>query len=413
MNAGTVLVAGLGLLTLMASVASAQCQERWRKLRAPISNPPWPQLSARCVATFDADGPGGASGQFVIGGGQYAPIGQPAPGVASSDGIGVTALPGIRSSVQAMVMYQESLYAAGEGFLNSEGIGSALVRWTGSTWVGVGNISGQINALCVYNDELILGGNFFNVGGQSIPRLARYNGTNFLPVSAFAGTATIRLLGVHDGKLYAAGTSGSIGGVFTQGMASWDGTTWTAVPGNIAGAQQYGLASFRGKLILVGYGLALPQPSSVQQFDGTNWTPLGNMVSAPVYSIATRGDECFIGGPFGGIGSQAALYIARLPAGGATWTAMPDVTTGMPGVQTPVTGITEWNGSIVAVGNGHVSVWGICRADFNCDGVADFFDYLDFVSAFAAGETAADFNNDTVVDFFDYLDFVEIFAVGC
>lgn len=54
-----------------------------------------------------------------------------------------------------------------------------------------------------------------------------------------------------------------------------------------------------------------------------------------------------------------------------------------------------------------------CPADFNADTVTDFFDYLDFVAAFAANEPAADFNVDSVVDFFDYLDFVAAFAAGC
>ncbi|MBU6412835.1 MAG: hypothetical protein KGS45_05125 [Planctomycetes bacterium] len=54
-----------------------------------------------------------------------------------------------------------------------------------------------------------------------------------------------------------------------------------------------------------------------------------------------------------------------------------------------------------------------CPADYNADTVTDFFDYLDFVSAFAASDPAADFNADTVVDFFDYLDFVAAFAAGC
>lgn len=54
-----------------------------------------------------------------------------------------------------------------------------------------------------------------------------------------------------------------------------------------------------------------------------------------------------------------------------------------------------------------------CPADFNHDAVTDFFDYLDFVTAFAAGESAADFNHDFVVDFFDYLDFVAAFSGGC
>ncbi len=55
----------------------------------------------------------------------------------------------------------------------------------------------------------------------------------------------------------------------------------------------------------------------------------------------------------------------------------------------------------------------ICAADFNLDRTIDFFDYLDFVSAFAAGSLSADFNQDSIIDFFDYLDFVDAFASGC
>jgi hypothetical protein len=56
---------------------------------------------------------------------------------------------------------------------------------------------------------------------------------------------------------------------------------------------------------------------------------------------------------------------------------------------------------------------GTCSADFNADGQSDFFDYLDFVAAFAEEQPAADFNGDGTVDFFDYLDFAAAFAVGC
>ncbi len=55
----------------------------------------------------------------------------------------------------------------------------------------------------------------------------------------------------------------------------------------------------------------------------------------------------------------------------------------------------------------------LCRPDFNCDDVVDFFDYLDFVDAFSEGSMQADFNDDQVVDFFDYLDFVQEFSTGC
>ncbi len=55
----------------------------------------------------------------------------------------------------------------------------------------------------------------------------------------------------------------------------------------------------------------------------------------------------------------------------------------------------------------------LCRGDFNCDGSADFFDYLDFVDAYSASFPNSDFNGDGNIDFFDYLDFVDAFSAGC
>lgn len=65
----------------------------------------------------------------------------------------------------------------------------------------------------------------------------------------------------------------------------------------------------------------------------------------------------------------------------------------------------------------HAALWyrplTFCPADFNRDSVPDFFDYLDFVTAFAASDLRADFNADTIIDFNDYLDFISAFAAGC
>ncbi|MDX2148436.1 MAG: hypothetical protein SFZ23_13030 [Planctomycetota bacterium] len=54
-----------------------------------------------------------------------------------------------------------------------------------------------------------------------------------------------------------------------------------------------------------------------------------------------------------------------------------------------------------------------CAADFNRDGVLDFFDYLDFARAFDEASTDADFSADGEVDFFDYLDFALALDEGC
>jgi hypothetical protein len=52
-------------------------------------------------------------------------------------------------------------------------------------------------------------------------------------------------------------------------------------------------------------------------------------------------------------------------------------------------------------------------SDFNADDIVDFFDYLDFVAAFAGEDPNSDFNADGVIDFFDYLDFVAAFSASC
>lgn len=54
-----------------------------------------------------------------------------------------------------------------------------------------------------------------------------------------------------------------------------------------------------------------------------------------------------------------------------------------------------------------------CPADFNADTVLDFFDYLDFVNAYAANASSADFDGNGTIEFFDYLDFVAAFSTGC
>jgi hypothetical protein len=63
--------------------------------------------------------------------------------------------------------------------------------------------------------------------------------------------------------------------------------------------------------------------------------------------------------------------------------------------------------------DGLIAPAGGCRADFNGDNQADFFDYLDFAQAFNDEDLAADFNGDNQVDFFDYLDFAQAFNDGC
>jgi alpha-tubulin suppressor-like RCC1 family protein len=54
-----------------------------------------------------------------------------------------------------------------------------------------------------------------------------------------------------------------------------------------------------------------------------------------------------------------------------------------------------------------------CYADFDGNQTLDFFDFLAFVNAFAADDSAVDCDDDGTLSFFDLLCFQEAFSVGC
>jgi len=54
-----------------------------------------------------------------------------------------------------------------------------------------------------------------------------------------------------------------------------------------------------------------------------------------------------------------------------------------------------------------------CLPDLTDDGELNFFDVLEFLSLFDAGDAQADFTNDGQLDFFDVLEFLQLFADGC
>ncbi|GAB4384953.1 MAG: hypothetical protein Kow0022_09160 [Phycisphaerales bacterium] len=54
-----------------------------------------------------------------------------------------------------------------------------------------------------------------------------------------------------------------------------------------------------------------------------------------------------------------------------------------------------------------------CDADFNNDGMLDFFDVQAFLEAFSVSDPSADFNHDSLFDFFDVQAFLQAFSAGC
>ena len=54
-----------------------------------------------------------------------------------------------------------------------------------------------------------------------------------------------------------------------------------------------------------------------------------------------------------------------------------------------------------------------CEADFNGDGVLNFFDVSSFIVLYSNGDAAADLNHDDRLSFFDVSRFLELYQAGC
>jgi hypothetical protein len=54
-----------------------------------------------------------------------------------------------------------------------------------------------------------------------------------------------------------------------------------------------------------------------------------------------------------------------------------------------------------------------CVADFNGDGTLNILDFVDFQSAFQAGDASADVNGDGKLNILDFVTFQQLFVAGC
>ncbi|MBU6413911.1 MAG: hypothetical protein KGS45_10575 [Planctomycetes bacterium] len=173
----------------------------------------------------------------------------------------------------------------------------------------------------------------------------------------------------------------------------------------------------------------------VQRFDedGTRlWTDTGTIIlptgtgnqSSFVQCVARPGEGCIVFGIDSRTSTTGVIFAAGVhPDGTVQWSNLPGSTISGKGRLTGTA--SEGGGAFLtwhdgATGSTDIRAQNVSSrgrfglaSDFNADDVVDFFDYLDFVAAFAAEDPTSDFNADGVIDFFDYLDFVASFSASC
>lgn len=140
--------------------------------------------------------------------------------------------------------------------------------------------------------------------------------------------AYVRSLAIApDGSIYAGGIFTTSGGTTTNGVAKWDGSSWSALggtPGVTAGNIVYALAVgpdgslYAGGTFSTAGGGAV---NKIAKWNGSAWSALGSGLNGDVFGMGVGPDgSLYVGGAFTTAGGGAANYIAKWD--GSAWSAL-------------------------------------------------------------------------------------------
>jgi hypothetical protein len=254
--------------------------------------------------------------------------------VARWDGTSWTALgDGVNDNPRAFAEHGGSLIAG--GYFTEAGGAPALrvAAWDGASWSALGTGLGEtaltttrVVALASWGGHLYAGGTFTEIDGTPVTGLARWDGaswsdfgTTITPGGSFFGGIVSALCADWGPGLVVGGNLAAINGTPVNGIALWDGATWTDLGAGLdAGATVRDLVVYHGDLIAIGGGLSLGSGSSfgVARWDGVSWEPLGSgfltwdLFSDQAYGAVLDG-ELYVGGNIGTAGGTTAAFLAR------------------------------------------------------------------------------------------------------
>ncbi len=255
---------------------------------------------------------------------------------------------GIDGGIHSLAVHDGQLIAVGA----IEAAGGAPVqdvaRWNGSTWSPLGGgLDNRVSRMYVvsFRDSIIVAGNFNQVGGAASQSLARWDGNQW---SALPGNLFYQVdaLAVYNNDLIVSGSSFFTGA--RKYIARWDGNAWSALGGGLEDTA-FAMHVHGGKLYAFA-GLPWPQPGdAIWNWDGSSWTVFENRINGgDVRVLGTYAGRLVAAGNFSSIGGVAANRIARW--NGTTWEPLGSGLGIVPGNQS-VRVLGEYNGQLWAAGN--------------------------------------------------------------
>ncbi|MBI5216761.1 MAG: T9SS type A sorting domain-containing protein [Ignavibacteriae bacterium] len=183
------------------------------------------------------------------------------------------------------------------------------------------------------DNALYIGGDFTQAGGNTANCIAKWNGRMFAEVGGgtsggmlpvYGNPSKVKTILVNGNDLYIGGNFREAGGVTVNGIAKWNGSSWSALgsgtDGMVLALKRSGDWLYVGGTFTIAGGL--PANHIARYNIVTNvWDTLGSgMNQAPsggINTMAIVGENIFVGGLFDSAGHQPAKNVAVW--NGSTW----------------------------------------------------------------------------------------------
>jgi hypothetical protein len=292
------------------------------------------------------------NGKLIVSGYFSSISGVPANNMAQWDGSSWSEVAG-GGRFSCLAVFDNKLIAGShESYFNS------IRQWDGNTWQTIGNsLGGYVDALCVYEGELVVGGSFietnYNEATQyrmEVNRIVKWDGNRW---KGFGNglSGAVNVYTIYNGNIVAAGGFTRAGGKIVNGIAMWNGSEWQKLGTGVSGGNVFALTVYNGDLIAGGTftsagGVAV---NRIAKWNGNAWQSFGTSGGLPgqVNSLVVYNGQLVAGGAFGS--GQSVSYWE-----GHSWQPLGGV---LKLYDNPVTALTIYNGKLAAASQGRASVF--------------------------------------------------------
>jgi hypothetical protein len=305
---GTVLVVGGAFTTIEGvSVTNLAMRDPATGGWVPVGpNGQAPPVSALCVW----------NGKLVVGSGGDNNVGTFDQTVRTWDGSAWASLGTTNTgSIYTMAVYNGDLYVGGSFWTTNTSDtnpAQSVARWNPGVqkWdeLNANTADGSVLTMCVWNSELVIGGGFNLIGGNTFHGCARWNGSSWLSMNLSNG-AVVQALQPYFGGLYVGGGGLNDGTTNMGGLGRWSGSSWSSAGGTFGGAV-YCMTVFNGRLIVSGLFNSGGASPNITQYDGS-YTGMGAGTSTYITTMFPYGGLLYVGGSLTTVDAHPANHMAK------------------------------------------------------------------------------------------------------